>query len=307
MITVYGTLCLDRLHQVPRLPRAGGYVEISHTEHSLGGEAFNTFFSLYKWQRATSFITNSIGQSIEATTIRQLLTAQNVSCPIDYNSGQITPVCDIYVTPDGERTMFGIGFADLGKFSDPNDKKLIVGEWFTADPNLAQSSLEFAAAATEKGIRRYLMDFDLTGSQRPDYKPNDIWQSSTDRFGTKGNLQANLALIEEAHRATSSLCILTDGKNGFVLCGPNQPATHYPPFRADNQIDSTGAGDCFRAGMLAQLIQGASLPDSLAFAASAASLACQGFGATASIPTLEEVQNLIQSQPQTLLTYRQLG
>ncbi|MBA4294192.1 hypothetical protein C0431_14615 [bacterium] len=307
MITVYGTLCLDRLHQVPKLPRPGGYVEIAQTEFTLGGEAFNTYFSLRNWNHPTKFIPNSIGTSPEATTINTLLHQLNFSLPLNFAPNQTTPVCDIYVTPDGERTMFGIGFATLGEFSNPKDIELISGDWFTADPNLGASSLRFGEAAAQRGLRRYFMDFPLYGQSKPNYLPTDIWQSSTDQFGTKGDLQANLTLIEEAHQQTNCFCILTDGKNGFVVCGSEQPATHYPPFRAENQIDSTGAGDCFRAGMLHQLDSGAPIPEALAFAAAAASLACQGLGATASIPTVQEVQHLIQSQPQTLLTYRQLG
>lgn len=307
MITVYGTLCLDRLHRVPNLPKPGGYVEISETQTTLGGEAYNTFFSLYKWQHPANFIPNEIGRGAEAEEIKNLLTEQNISRPANNFPDQLTPVCDIYVTPDGERTMFGIGFANLKNYSDREDAELIMGDWFTCDPNLAETSLFFAEAARKTGARIYFMDFETEGELAPDYAPTDIWQTSTDRYGKKGDLQANLSAIEQAHLATGCLCLLTDSKNGFVICGPELPATHFPPFRASHQIDSTGAGDCFRAGLLLGLDNGQPLPDALAFAAAAASLACQGFGATASIPSLADVQNLLTKQAQTLLTYRQLG
>ncbi len=306
MITVYGTLCLDRLHRVPRLPHPGGYVEITSTRIAVGGEAYNTHFSLQKWNRPRQLITNSIGKSFEADIVRKLLQEQSLEEPVEPKDNQLTPICDIYVTPDGERTMFGIGFDDLNQFSDIKDADLIQGQWFTSDGNLGEKSLQFADVARSKGAKIYWMDAAIDPPEIPEYQPTDIWQNSTDRFGIKGDLQANLSAIEKIHLKVGCMCILTDGKNGFVLCGPDHPATHFPPFRAPNQIDSTGAGDCFRAGLLQSLDDKISLPDSLAFAAAAASLACQGFGATASIPTLEEVFALISSQAPTLLTYRQL-
>lgn len=292
---------------MPNLPSPGGYVEISETQIQVGGEAYNTRYALAKWNHPAQIISNSIGQSPEADTIRRLLEENDLSEKIDAFENQITPVCDIYVTPDGERTMFGIGFANLCDYSRPSDTENIEGEWFTCDPNLGAMSLHFAEAARSKGARIYYMDFEIEGDQAPTYRTTDIWQNSTDRFGKKGDLQANLASIERAQNATGCLCILTDSKNGFVICGPDLPAAHYPPFRAPKQIDSTGAGDCFRAGLLHGLGSGQPLSDALAFAAAAASLACQGFGATTSIPEIKEVKALLSSQAQTLLTYRQLG
>ncbi|MFM9874469.1 MAG: carbohydrate kinase family protein [Fimbriimonadaceae bacterium] len=307
MITVYGTLCLDRLHRVPNLPNPGGYVEISCSQTAIGGEAYNTHFSLKKWDCPRQLITNSIGDSPEADLIRKLLQEQNLAEPVEPLKNQTTPVCDIYVTPDGERTIYGVGFADLYKFSDPKDADMIKGTWFTSDENLGPMSLFFADQARIKGAKVYWMDATLESHEKPKFDPTDIWQNSTDRYGKKGDLQANLAAIESVQQVTNCLCILTDSKNGFVVCGPDQPATHYPPFRAPNQIDSTGAGDCFRAGLLYSLDHKISFADSLAFAAAAGSLACQGFGATTSIPSIQEVKKLIASQPQTLLTYRQLS
>jgi sugar/nucleoside kinase (ribokinase family) len=306
VITVYGTLCLDRLHRVPNLPQPGGYVEISSTQTAIGGEAYNTHYSLQKWNSPRQLITNSIGNSIDADLIRKLLQEQNLAEPVEPKNHQLTPICDIYVTPDGERTMFGIGFADLSKFSDPVEAENIQGTWFTSDGNLGEMSLYFSKVARSKGARIYWMDAALEPPDQPEYHESDIWQNSTDRCGKKGDLQANLATIEKISQKIGCLCILTDGKNGFVICGPKTPATHFPPFRAPLQIDSTGAGDCFRAGFLHSLDSQKPLPDALAFAAAAASLACQGFGATASIPTIDEVNDLILSQSQTLQTYQQL-
>ncbi|MBL8067446.1 MAG: carbohydrate kinase family protein [Armatimonadetes bacterium] len=306
MITVFGTLCLDRLHKVPNLPKPGGYVEIGSTALAVGGEGYNTAFALQKWGHPHTFLANSIGTGMDFEVLRGLLESQGLHSAVVADPGQTTPVCDIYVTPDGERTMFGIGFAELGQFVPSAHWGRLEGQWFTADPNVGSASLELALVAAEKRMGRYFMDFELDGPCAPVYQPGDIWQSSTDRFGKRGDLQGNLSAIEQAGSKTGCLSILTDGRNGFVVCSPGGRGCHFPPFRAPGQVDSTGAGDCFRAGLLHGLDSGMGRADALAYAAAAACLACQGFGATASIPTEQAVHDLVAGQPQTQAAYRSL-
>lgn len=52
MVVVFGTVCLDRILRVARLPGHGGYVEIDDEVLMLGGEAANTALALQTWERA---------------------------------------------------------------------------------------------------------------------------------------------------------------------------------------------------------------------------------------------------------------
>jgi ribokinase len=62
-----------------------------------------------------------------------------------------------------------------------------------------------------------------------------------------------------------------------------------------NVVDTTGAGDAFHAGYLYGLIHKLPLEDTVRFASAAAALACRKVGARAGLPTLSEVQNLLES------------
>jgi ribokinase len=42
MVIVYGTICLDRISPIERLPASGEYVELGKETIALGGEAANT-------------------------------------------------------------------------------------------------------------------------------------------------------------------------------------------------------------------------------------------------------------------------
>ncbi|MBW4839167.1 MAG: ribokinase, partial [Paenibacillaceae bacterium] len=55
-------------------------------------------------------------------------------------------------------------------------------------------------------------------------------------------------------------------------------------------VDTTGAGDCFNAGLATALAQGQSLEEALRFASLASALAVTKFGAQAGMPTADEVR-----------------
>ena len=74
-------------------------------------------------------------------------------------------------------------------------------------------------------------------------------------------------------------CLASDGEQRTLIAG--RPAT---------LVDATGAGDCFCGNFLARVAAGDSVFDAARFANAAASLAVQGFGAVAPLPTLAAVQ-----------------
>lgn len=294
MILVFGTVCLDRVRVVPRLPEVGGYVEIESEQILLGGEAANTALHLRAWGRDVRLFGNPLGKGLAADLLRRLLADQGLDATHLTCAGAITPETDVYVTPDGERTMFGLGFSTLRAPVDPERMPLSPGAWFTADPNIDIPARSAARSAAQAGMRLYLMDFN-----RPDdpIAPDSWWQSSTDWVGRRSDDAANAEWLERWIAQHGCNGILTDGPRKFWCGGPGHPVRPYPTFPTPTVVDSTGAGDAFRAGMLNGLDQGWSLSECLRFAAAAGSLACRSLGASSQIPSEAEVQALVKSAP----------
>lgn len=65
---------------------------------------------------------------------------------------------------------------------------------------------------------------------------------------------------------------------------------HLAPAEPVQAVDTTGAGDVFRAGMIYGVLQGWDMPARLRFANAAAALSCTREGAIASVPSLAEVE-----------------
>ncbi len=299
MVFVYGTLCFDRFHVVPFLPPKGGYAEISESLELVGGEAVNTALSLQSWGIEVRIGGNPLGSQI----LKDLMTGAGIDCQYLPVTNCQVPICDIYVTPDGQRTMFGIGFQQMEGLSEPEQLPLESGHWFTVDANHGKMAIRAAQLAKNAGCYVYLEDF--VGLEPP---PFEFWQSSTDWTGQQGGILANMKWLDNWISKHGGFCILSDGADGFVAGGTLQNGEaknvrHYPPFPCPKTVDSTGAGDSFRAGMLFGLTQGWELPQCLQFASSAASLNCRKLGATTSIGSISEINALIHAHPEVSRNY----
>jgi sugar/nucleoside kinase (ribokinase family) len=293
VIVVQGTVCLDIICNVPFLPPPGGYVEISDITPLLGGEAANTAAWLKKWGVNVTLLANPIAHDGDAAFIRsQIVDLIGESAMFAPAVGDVeTPKCFIYVTPDGQRTMYGLNFDQEFDLGAPAHFMGFDG-WVSVDSNFAQFGRSFAREAGKAGAKTYLMDF-YRDSDEPLCAAAGVWQSSTDWVGVIGDASANLAWCHDAQiRWAKPLVILTDGKHGTYYCEPHGEPQHVPAIEEVLVVDSTGAGDAFRAGMLYGLDHGWQTIETIRFASAAGEYQCGAVGATADIPLLEEVIQL---------------
>lgn len=289
MIVVFGTVCLDRVRRIPHLPAAGGYVEVESEVLLLGGEAANTANALRRWGAEVALCGNGVGQGIDGDLLTSYLSERGLVSQAagKLPSTQATPVCDVYVTPDGERTMIGRGFRQMEPEFDPSVLPLAKGGWFTAEPNMSVLSRKVVKAAQKEGMKTYLMDF--VRADDPIVR-GSFWQSSTDWAGHRNDMQRNLRWVSDWAARYECFAILSDGPNGFVAGSPEVPVRAYPPFPSPPVVDTTGAGDLFRAGMLFGLSQDWPISKCLQFASVAGCLKCRALGATTDVPTVAEIE-----------------
>ena len=98
------------------------------------------------------------------------------------------------------------------------------------------------------------------------------------RLSGAGTLAAAAAALGRAGRRL----VMKLGERG-VLCADGAVA-HQVSVPAMRPVDTTGAGDCFNAGLIAGLRQGLSLPDAAALGCAVGALSTAGRGGTATAP-----------------------
>lgn len=301
MVVVYGTVCLDRLRKVPRIPNIGGYAEITEELALLGGEAANTALLLRTWGVDVRLVGNPIGPDIEGEILARALADAGLDAAPEATIA--TPVCDVYITPDGERTMFGRGFASMSDGPEPASLPGGDGDWFTADPNHGDLARKMAAKAANQGLRQYLMDF--VQPEEP-IQPGGVWQSSTDWAGERGSAEKNLAWVGKWADRHGCATILTDGPRSLFVGVPGQTPQTVRAFRCSEVIDATGAGDAFRAATLCGLVQGRPFGEAVAMGSAAGCLNGRALGATSARPPMTDVRAMLKSQPEIVDEYLRL-
>jgi len=274
------------------MPEVGGYAEYHRETLMLGGEAANTAVALRRLGQLVEVRSNFIGNAKQIHTWLIENGIETAGCPV--NDGP-EPSCDIYLTPDGERTMFGRQL--LAPDPVPWSENI---EWISIDPNLGETSRSALMQAHRQGKRTYAMDFFQPGDP---YASISIWQSSTDWWGTKGDLHQNHDAFAEFTAKYGFLGILTAGSEG-CLAGTGDSLRHFPAFKIPEVVDATGCGDCFRAGVLAGLNSGQEFEAALMLGAAVGALNATKEGANAGAPSLNEVHQMIDNQREIASAYR---
>jgi hypothetical protein len=98
--------------------------------------------------------------------------------------------------------------------------------------------------------------------------------------------------LRKLRRLNSGVLVMTRGEEGSVALDGD--AFHVAPAFKVKVVDGTGAGDVFRAGFIYGVLQAWAVPDILRFANAAAALSCTKLGAIPSVPTLAEIQELLE-------------
>jgi len=116
----------------------------------------------------------------------------------------------------------------------------------------------------------------------------DICLPSYDDVRAITGLEDDDALVDHCLRLGAKTVALKLGDRGAIVADDGQ-RHRIAPF-ACKPIDATGAGDTFGGAFVARLIAGESLADAGRYAAAAAALSTEGYGAVAPIPRAAAVR-----------------
>jgi sugar/nucleoside kinase (ribokinase family) len=101
------------------------------------------------------------------------------------------------------------------------------------------------------------------------------------------------AALESLRQSHHRLLCVTLGERGALAV--DRDGSHYAPAFEVNAVDTTGAGDVFRAAFIYGLLRDWPTDEMLRFANAAAAVSCTRLGALGGIPTRIEVEALMAS------------
>jgi len=310
-ILVCGSLNMDLVARVAKLPRAGETVAGESLQRLPGGKGLNQAVAAARMGAAVAMI-GARGDDADGATLAALLAAEGVDTGgLRVRDARTLPaahtgLAQVIVAADGENSIVVHGGANMTLAAD-EARDALAALWPDAlpaatDPTVAPSAprvalaqLEtpmdavaaFLGAARAAGATTVLNPAPALPGTLPLLAQADIVvlnETELAAYAPAGHaVLAARSLLRGACRAV----IVTLGGEGAWLVTAEGDARFPAPAVA--VVDTTGAGDCFCGVLAASLAEGHRLEAALPRAVAAASLAVTRVGAAPSMPRAAEL------------------
>ena len=288
-----GLNSVDFLCLLPEFPTSNSKMRIRRFEKSGGGQVATAMVALSRWGVKAKYIgkvgSDELGQfSLESirqegidgssVTVEPNTRNQFATIIVDGRSGDRTILWD-----RDDRLMYREG--ELRR-EDVRSGKLL-----HLDGHDMRAAIQSAQWAKEEGIST-ILDADKIEPLTPQLIRDIDFVVTGSRFPTlfTGISDREKAFVELQKHTSGFLCT-TLGPDGAMALVEGD-ILHIRGFKV-KAVDTTGAGDIFHAGFIYGLLQNWEVSDILRFANAAAALKCRDLGGRKAIPTLEEVQALL--------------
>ncbi len=291
-VVIYGTVALDAIWRVEALALPGGWQPILDERRMIGGEAANTAMALTRWGVRVALVGNALGADADGELLRALFARDAPALDLRFIATQPqarTPYCVCIATPDGHRTMYGTGFDEM-QCPDLDPDLARAARLFTMDPNAWNPGKRAALAAARAGMSVIAMDYSRDEEVNA---VSHVILTSRDHLGLNKSLtdlEVVACALRDRHRKTA---IVTCGDQGCFVAEAaciGDPPLHVSAYVAPEIVDTTGAGDVFRAGLLYGQLEGWELEPTVRFASAAATLNCGAMGGWGGVRSIAEIQ-----------------
>jgi ribokinase len=294
MITVFGSINLDLIGNVERLPRPGETVPGSGFATAAGGKGANQALAVARAGAAIRMV-GAVGKDDFAPVALALLRAGNVDLSRVRAAGRPTGVALILVEAGGENVIAVIPGAN-GTMSEADAEMLDFDprDVLVLQLEVPVSSIEVAAKRARAAGAHVLLNFAPFRADALGLIPyaTHLIVNETEcaliasALGMSGGEPA--AQAQALVSGYGNTVIVTLGKDGVLAAEAGEVSS--APALAVEAIDTVGAGDTFCGYLAAALAEGQLLEDALRLAATAGSLACTKAGAQPSVPMRAEVE-----------------
>lgn len=292
----FGTNAVDYLIRVPEYPSFNTKIELSESHRAPGGEAATTMVALSRLGLRTTYAGRFGDDDAAAIGLSSLVSeGVDVSHCQSIQNAQTQVAFIIIDERSGERTILWKRDAALcyAESEAPIELTEAAGVLHLT-PHDADAARRMASAARKAGTIVSL-DIDNIFDGMFDLLPLvDVLIASAE-FPAKlhPGMDIRPALRAIRERFGSAIVGVTLGEKGsLLLCG--EQFIESPGFAAPGGcLDTTGAGDAFRAGLLFGLISGSNLEESCRMANAVAALKCRSIGARTALPTIDELNDFL--------------
>lgn len=290
----FGVVSSSTLFRIKgEFPGPDGYAEIVDMLHMTGGEAANSSVVLARLGARVKLDGNWLGSDDEGRRTKAMLDELRIDTsrlPLkeDYKGVQ-----EIVFAAKGTRTIFGtyIRLQEDGAWNQPREEDIGSASVVNVDPFFGAASLSTAEMGHRAGKPVVTVDC------RYD---DPLLEHTTVAVIAESFLRDNYAeddledVFRRYQQTGASLVIFTFGENAIWYARDEEPANTARSYSIE-PVDTAGAGDSFRAGIVYGLLQGWDDERMVDFAAALAALVCTRFPGVLDAPSYDEVLEFMKT------------
>ncbi|ACB75593.1 carbohydrate kinase family protein [Opitutus terrae] len=280
-----------------RYPAPDGYAEIAETLENHCGEAAGSSMVLARLGATVSLEGNWIGDNPECRRTLAFLQSRGIDCAGLVVKPGYRGATEIVISDGGSRTVFG-RYVDLlfttPQWNPPTTSRIRAAKIVCVDPAFGDTTL--AVARTAKAANLPVVTCDAR-ADAPLHALADVNIVSNELIHREypdaaKSPAAREKLFADYLQRSSGLVVFTSGSQPLWYARGGEPANARRELAAFKVtvVDSAGAGDSFRGGLIYGLLRGWSDERSLQFASAVAALVCTTAPGCVASPTLAEVR-----------------
>ncbi|MGG7178782.1 ribokinase [Clostridium paraputrificum] len=298
-VVVVGSLNMDLVMAVERMPKVGETIKGENINYLIGGKGANQAVAAARLSNEVNMI-GCIGKDTFGEKILKHLKDDGVNVEaIKVDECTFTGLATIFKTPENNSIVVIPGANDFC------DKELVDRyEEIIKDADILVTQLEIPIVtvkyvlevAKKHGVKTILNPAPAQKISRDILCNVDILTPNETEFEIiTGQTYGNDRMFEDAmikwQKDNNTKLVVTRGAMGSSFVEEGKVET--VEAMKVKAIDTTGAGDTFNGALAHSLANGYKMRDAVRFAGLAASLSVTKFGAQTGMPTLEEINNYI--------------
>lgn len=284
----YGVVAASTLYTIKgSFPAAEGYGEIEAVQHMTGGEAANSSMVLARLGAKVKLDGSWLGDDESGARTRKFLDG----CGIDTTRLFLNPdsggTREVVFAAGGTRTIFGTygRLLEAGNWNAPVAADVLGAKVICLDPFFGDESMRVAVLGSEAGIPVVAVD---SRHENPLLRHASAMVISESFLGDQYSGCRLEEVFQRYLEATDGLVVFTFGATDTWYARPGQSTRTCRPYPVE-AIDTCGAGDSFRAGVVYGTLRGWDDERLVDFSSALAAIVCTRTPGVLNAPGYDEV------------------
>jgi sulfofructose kinase len=294
-VYAYGMVAASTLHLLSMpFPAPEGYAEIRSTHAMTGGEALNSALVLARLGLRVRLDGNWVGDNSAGQSLLALLRRTSIDSSLLRVKKSYAGAEEVVFSDAAGRTIFG-NYVRINlttrQWNVPRFGDLAGAGAASIDPFFRGESEQAAQFAVRLGIPYVTVDCAPDSYIAVHAAANVV---SGEYLAREFRQRGKDEVFGEYRRRAEGLVVFTGGGGELWFARRDGPVQTARPFVLD-PVDTTGAGDAFRAGMVMGMFRGWTDADCIRYASAVAALVCLSFPGVLHSPTSRQVARFLRS------------